>query len=121
MWGGCLGEVLCVLWKSPETRKMSVLRCRRPSGVPVLHWMWDRPLGVGEGPQGQVQGPQAQTPSSGGSSNLAWWVAGALLVVVLIPLGYPVLTGVGARQEVESLHRAWVVPRAASVWWTSPP
>jgi len=28
----------------------------------------------------------------GGNSNLAWWVAGALLVVVLVALGYPILT-----------------------------
>ena len=32
-----------------------------------------------------------------GNSNMAWWVAGALLVVTLIALGYPVLTrGSGA-------------------------
>lgn len=35
-------------------------------------------------------GAKAQTP--GGNSNLAWWVAGVLLVVVIIALGYPVLT-----------------------------
>jgi len=36
------------------------------------------------------RGAQSSTP--GGNTNLAWWVAGALMVVVLIALGYPVLT-----------------------------
>lgn len=34
----------------------------------------------------------AESPTSGGSGNLAWWVSGGLLVVVLFALGYPALT-----------------------------
>ncbi len=45
---------------------------------------------------GSGPGPQGATPPSGGNSNLAWWVAGALLVVVLISLGYPVLSRGGS-------------------------
>ncbi len=46
-----------------------------------------RPRGSGSAPTP----PQGAPPSSNGNSNLAWWVAGVLLVVVLIALGYPVL------------------------------
>ena len=44
-------------------------------------------------PPGPVPGERAPGGLSGG--NLGWWVAGALLVVVLVALGYPILTRSG--------------------------
>ena len=47
----------------------------------------------GQRPQGHGAGGRIpEDPVPGGNANLAWWVAGALLVVVLFSLGYPVLT-----------------------------
>jgi tetratricopeptide (TPR) repeat protein len=41
---------------------------------------------------GRAKSQSAKPSAPGGNANLAWWVAGALLVVVLFALGYPVLT-----------------------------
>ena len=41
---------------------------------------------------GDAKGRGTPSPASVGNANLAWWVSGALLVVVLFSLGYPVLT-----------------------------
>ena len=45
----------------------------------------------GRGAKGR--GASANAPASGGNANLAWWITGALLVVVLFSLGYPALAG----------------------------
>lgn len=49
--------------------------------------------GGGGGSKGR-QGPATDQENSvpAGNSTMAWWVAGALLVVTLVALGYPVLT-----------------------------
>lgn len=44
------------------------------------------------GDPGQAGAPQAPPPRAG-DARLAWWVAGGALVVLLVVLGYPVLTG----------------------------
>lgn len=45
---------------------------------------------AGASKSGGARAPQDAGPS--GNTTLAWWVAGALLVVVLVALGYPALT-----------------------------
>ncbi|MFH1765767.1 MAG: zinc ribbon domain-containing protein [Gemmatimonadota bacterium] len=49
-------------------------------------------LSGGGGARGRNVQTPAPAPIAGGNAKLAWWVAGALLVVVLFALGYPVLT-----------------------------
>lgn len=54
-----------------------------------------KPLGAGggkKGPKGASQGRGRQDPVPAGNANMAWWVAGGLLLVTLVVLGYPVLT-----------------------------
>jgi hypothetical protein len=49
--------------------------------------------GKGDGLPGGPAGTRGEGQADqGGNATVAWWVAGALLVVVLIALGYPVLT-----------------------------
>lgn len=50
----------------------------------------------GAAPSGRPTAAGAGEPTTGGgagSGRLAWWVAGAMMVVVLVVLGYPVLSG----------------------------
>jgi tetratricopeptide (TPR) repeat protein len=42
--------------------------------------------------EGRRTGQSKAEPSPPGNANVAWWVAGVLLVVTLVALGYPVLT-----------------------------
>jgi tetratricopeptide (TPR) repeat protein len=49
-------------------------------------------LTAGRGAKSRSVQTPASAPVDRGNANLAWWVAGALLVVVLLALGYPVLT-----------------------------
>jgi len=53
-----------------------------------------RAAGKGGGGAGaSASGRNRQEPVPAGNSTMAWWVAGGLLVVTLVALGYPVLTG----------------------------
>lgn len=51
-----------------------------------------RPLKSGKGAKTSEAGTTRSGPPASKNPNLAWWVAGALLVVVLFSLGYPVLS-----------------------------